>query len=278
MRAVIIGGVSWNRIIHLDRLPDPAPRTIHARRTYEALGGTGAGKSWNLAALGWEVDLVAALGDDHAGDLAREAVAGLGVRFHAIDDPAGTEQHTNLMAPDGRRISIYTTASSGDVPLDEGSIVDLAVGADLVCVNILGHCRRVLAPLREAGVRLWTDVHDYDGIDPYHRAFVEAASAVQVSSDRLPDWRQWADARLAAGADVVVVTHGRAGADANDGSGWRHAPADRVDAVDTNGAGDAFFAGFVTARTGGADLDRAVAAGAEAAARSVQSEGLGPSF
>lgn len=278
MRALVVGGVAWNRILHLDRLPDPVPQTVHADRAYESLGGTGAGKAWNLAALGWDVDLVAALGDDHAGDLALDAMAGLGVRFHTIDDPAGTEQHTNLMAADGSRLSIYTNASSAELPLDASGILELAVTADLVCVNILDHCRALLDPLRRAGVACWTDLHDYDGRDPHHGDFVEAATFLQVSSDRLPAWRRWADDRLAAGAELVVVTHGREGADGNDGTGWRHVAADPVDAIDANGAGDAFFAGFVTARTGGAGLDAALTAGAEAAGRCVQTEGLGPTF
>lgn len=276
MRALVVGGVSWNRILHLDRLPDPTPRTVHARRAYEALGGTGAGKAWNLAALGWDVDLVAAVGDDHAGDLALDAVSGLGVRCHTIVDPGGTEEHTNLMAPDGSRISIYTNASSRELPLDPAVVVELATAADLVCVNILDHCRALLRPLADAGVRFWTDLHDYDGIEPYHGDFLEAASAVQVSSDRLAGWREWGEAQLARGAEVVVVTHGRGGADAGDGSGWRHVEADPVEAVDANGAGDAFFAGFVTARTGGADLGSSLSAGAEAAGRCVEAEGLGP--
>lgn len=276
MRALVIGGVSWNRILHLDRLPDAVPQTIHARRAYEALGGTGAGKAWNLAALGWDVDLVAAIGDDRPGGLVLDALGRLGVRVHSIDDPKGTEQHTNLMAPDGSRVSIYTSSSSSELSVDVDGVVRLASAADLVCVNILDHCRALLAPLQEAGVELWTDLHDYDGRDPYHRDFVDAAAVVQVSSDRLPEWRAWAASRLAAGTELVVVTHGGHGADAIDGSGWHHVPADPVTVVDTNGAGDAFFAGVATARLGGADLDTTLMAGAEAAGRCVAAFGLGP--
>ena len=47
MRALVVGGVSWNRIVHLDRLPEARPHTVRARRAYDALGGTGAGKAWN---------------------------------------------------------------------------------------------------------------------------------------------------------------------------------------------------------------------------------------
>jgi sugar/nucleoside kinase (ribokinase family) len=276
MRALLVGGVSWNRIIHVDHLPEPQPHTIRADRTYDTLGGTGAGKAWNLAALGWDVELVAAVGDDDAGDRVRAALSSLGIRFTAVADPAGTEQHTNLMAADGGRLSIYTNASSAVVPLDVDAVVASARRDDLVCVNILDHCRPVLGPLRAAGVEIWTDLHDFDGREAHHRPFVAAAQLVQVSSDRLPTWRSWGDERLGAGARTVVVTHGSAGADGNTGSGWVHTPARLVESVDTNGAGDAFFAGFATAHLAGADTALALERGAEAAARCVVFEGLGP--
>jgi sugar/nucleoside kinase (ribokinase family) len=278
MRALVVGGVSWNHIVHVDRFPEPFPHTIHARRSSEVLGGTGAGKAWNLAALGWQVDLVAAVGDDLPGRLVRDAIDGLGVRFVGVDDPDGTERHTNLMDAAGDRLSIYTLTGSPDAAIDPDLVVELAQDADLVCVNILGHCRSVLAPLRAAGVDIWTDLHDYDGRDPHHADFVAAASALQLSSDRLPGWRSFAEERVAAGVEVVVCTHGAAGADALDAGGWIHVDPVPAAVVDTNGAGDAFFAGFVTARQAGDGLAVALRSGAEAAAACVSSPGLGPAI
>jgi sugar/nucleoside kinase (ribokinase family) len=50
-----------------------------------------------------------------------------------------------------------------------------------------------------------------------------------------------------------------------------------ADVVDTNGAGDAFFAGFAVAWHQGSRLAPAMHAGAEAAAAAIQSEDLAPS-
>ncbi len=74
----------------------------------------------------------------------------------------------------------------------------------------------------------------------------------------------------------MVVTHGADGAEAWTAAGEHvHAPAERVDdVVDTNGAGDAFFAGFLVAHRGGADLAAALAAGAHQAARCLRSPDL----
>lgn len=275
-RALVVGGVSWNRIVHLDRLPDPTPHTVFARRSFDTLGGTGAGKAWNLASLGWDVELVAAIGDDDAGARALAALDRVGVRVDELYDPGGTEQHTNLMDAQGGRVSIYTNPSSPSVRVDVDALVEKAASADLVCVNILEYCRPLLAPLRAADVAFWVDLHDDDGRNPYHRDFAAAASSIQVASDRLPDWRAFAERRVADGAGVVVVTHGAAGADAFDGAAWVHIDAVPVSVIDTNGAGDAFFAGFVDTRHRGADLEAALAAGAARAALVVTCDGLGP--
>lgn len=38
MRVLVVGGVSLNTIIHLDRLPDPTPQTVYARDAYTMVG------------------------------------------------------------------------------------------------------------------------------------------------------------------------------------------------------------------------------------------------
>ena len=64
-----------------------------------------------------------------------------------------------------------------------------------------------------------------------------------------------------------MVTHGADGSSAVDSGGrWTDLPGGVVDVVDTNGAGDAFFAGFLVARWSGTDLGGSLLAGAERAA------------
>ena len=48
----IAGPTSWNRIVLLDRLPEPAPHMQIALDDYETLGATSAGKGLGLTALG----------------------------------------------------------------------------------------------------------------------------------------------------------------------------------------------------------------------------------
>ena len=78
---------------------------------------------------------------------------------------------------------------------------------------------------------------------------------------------------LAAHADEVVVTLGAEGALWSDGRTVEHVAAAPADAVDTTGAGDAFAAGLLAARTAGSRAGEALAAGAALAAQAVRRPG-----
>ena len=90
------------------------------------------------------------------------------------------------------------------------------------------------------------------------------------------DAQGWARSALAAGARTAVVTRGAAGATASDGTHWFEQPAIPADVVDTTGAGDAFIAGFVSARVEGAEVPAALERGAHWAAATCAHRGGWP--
>ena len=77
---------------------------------------------------------------------------------------------------------------------------------------------------------------------------------------------------------MVVCTHGSKGASGlTADEGWVETAAVPVaSAVDTNGAGDAFYAGFMTSWLAAGGLQAAMLSGAAAAAAAVQSPDLAP--
>lgn len=276
-RATVIGGVSWNQVVDVPRLPQGRTETLFATASREGIGATGSGKALNLARLGFATRLHALVGDDAEGDRAAAELAAAGVELTRVPDPAGTERHLNLMDPQGRRASIYVNGGTHDpderlVPTAE--LVRLAAGADHVWVNLANYARRVLPELAARGTPVWADVHDWDGVDDFHRDFVEAARFLFLSDEALEDAVGFA-AHLARTRELVVVTHGSRGATAVlPGHDPLFVPPVEVDAVDPNGAGDAFCAGVAWGRSRGWDWPRSLAAGATVAAGCVASPHL----
>lgn len=266
-RVVVVGPASANEIIHLAALPAPEPGTHFAERAWSTLGGTSAGKALNLAALGADVTLLTVLGDDEVGSLVRASLSAAGVRVVARASRSGAcERHVNLMTEAGERVSIYTHLPEPAEPWTPADAHEHFAAADVVVADLADHARPWIGWARAAGVPVWADLHDYDGASAFHADFTRA-DHLQLSSVRLPGWREWAARAATERGSDVVVTHGADGSSALDADGrWVEVPGEVVEVVDTNGAGDAFFAGFLVARWSGADLAASLEAGAAQAA------------
>ena len=264
-------------MIHFDRFPDPVPATIFPDRTIDAVGSSGAGKAMNFASLGWDVVFWTPVGDDEAGDRAVAEVEAMGVEVVRFPDPAGTAEHVNLMDRSGERISIFARTGSPSIEIPVDDVTPLFEGADVLAITQYDYCRPLLEPAGRTDIPVLIDIHDYDGMNPYHRQFYEAADWLFLSSLSLPDWEGFGRARLERGAEFVVATHGEAGASALVDEERFFQPAPTVaEVVDTNGAGDAFSCGFVDGWLESHDPVRALERGAEQAGRALQLPGLAP--
>jgi sugar/nucleoside kinase (ribokinase family) len=244
-KALVLGSVSFNTLIYLDELPQPQSQTVFSKGFHETLGGSGAGKALNLGKLGLEVTFHTLVGDDEYGDKIRRYVAQENMNFIYDVDPRGTRRHVNLMDKEGRRISIFIAYGTPDlqVSLDERLIAQ----GDYVVLG-LPNCYRRFIPLAQGyGKEIWLDIHDYDGVNPYHQDFIEAADYVFMSSDVMPDYKAFMEKLVDQGKKLVVCTHGRDGSTALTFDGqWLHTPIiPAYERKDINGAGDSFFAGFL---------------------------------
>lgn len=271
---VVVGPASWNTLVRVDALPEARSQTLFASGHHDGLGGTSAGKAVTLAALGVDVRLRTVLGADALGDLVRGALAHPRIALDAVPARDGrTERHVNLMAADGGRVSVYLTLPAPGGPVD--ATAGLA-GARAAVVDLAELSVPVLATAREAGVPVWCDVHDDDGVAAFQRPFADGADVLLVSEARLADPVAYLRARVAGGARLAVCTRGARGALALDAGGfWEVGAAPAGEVVDTNGAGDAFLAGLLAATLEGLPTPDALAWASAAGALAVGTESLG---
>lgn len=269
-RVLVNGPASWNTLVRLPALPEPRSQTLFASGHHDGLGGTSAGKALTLAALGVDVTLRTVLGDDREGGLVRAALAH--PRIAVVAQPVETtERHVNLMAEDGSRVSIYL-----ELPAPAPGPVPSFDGIDVAVLDLADHSRPLLPAARAAGVPVWCDVHDDDGIADYPRDFVAAADVLLVSAARLTDPRAYVRDAVARGCRLAVCTDGGAGALALDADGWIEVPAAPVDeVVDTNGAGDAFLAGLLSGVLDGLPVEACLARASATGALAVTTRDLG---
>jgi sugar/nucleoside kinase (ribokinase family) len=244
---LVVGGISYDTIIDLEALPPPVPATVFSKKMRQTVGSTGAGKALNLCRLGFATTLHTMIGADEAGTAVRNYFAEQPLTFIGEHDPRGTEQHTNLMDRQGGRISIYTAYSTFEPLVDHGALGALIQQSDFIVLNIINYCRYLIPILRHHNKPIWCDLHDYDPGNSYYEGFATAADYVFLSSEKLPDYKATMQQLMARGKQLVVCTHGSAGSTAltNEGE-WIETPIIQREAfVDSNGAGDSFFAGFL---------------------------------
>lgn len=268
---LVLGGAGVDTIVYVPELPLPYADSYMIDGGIRARAGqTGDFVALGLVALGLRVHHLDFLGDDPEGDLVRALHREKGIALTAIPQPAGTKRAVNLVGPDGRRLSLYDNSRGrpGD-RFPQDTLRTLAAASRHAHVSITHPCAEALPVLREAGVGISTDLHNWDGENPYHEAFAHEADVVFVSVTALTDPE--ATMRRIAGrgrAEVVVATAGAKGAYLLADGELTHVPAAAPPGpvVDSNGAGDAFASAFLFGRLNGEPPHRCAEFGALAGA------------
>jgi sugar/nucleoside kinase (ribokinase family) len=279
-RILVIGDVMTDVIVRPEG-PLALGSDRRASITFQP-GGSAANQAAWLAAFGVKVDFVACVGlADVQGETAR--LEAIGVAPHLVGDPRHeTGRLVSLIGADGER-SFFTDRGANEA-LEADDIPDALIeGAALI--HLSGYS--FFAPSPRAAV---LDAMGRAKDKPISADPASAEFLREVGADAFLAWTQGASilfpnaeeaailagsddpetqcARLAARYPLVVVKRGAAGAEAAQGAQRWRAPAPKIEAIDTTGAGDAFVAAFLAARLSGADiepaLERAAAAGAAA--------------
>ncbi|MFD5268466.1 PfkB family carbohydrate kinase [Streptomyces sp. NPDC058335] len=268
---LVLGGAGVDTIVYVPELPLPyADSYMIDSGVRTRAGQTGDFVALGLTALGLRTHHLDLLGDDPEGDLVRALHEDRGIALTAVPQPAGTKRAVNLVGPDGRRLSLYDTSRAHpDDRFPDDTLRTLAAASRHAHVSVTHPCAHALPVLREAGVTLSTDLHNWDGENPYHEPFAHTADIVLLSTAALADPERTMRRIVERGrAEVVVATAGAEGAYLLADGELTHVPPAPPPApvVDSNGAGDAFAAAFLYGRLTGEPPHRCAEYGAIAGA------------
>jgi sugar/nucleoside kinase (ribokinase family) len=222
-------------------------------------GGSAANTAAWAASLGTPTSLVCRVGDDDRGRAALSELQTLDVHV-AVDEERPTGTCVVLVEPGGERTMLPDPGANDGplppIPLGEHlHVVGYALLRDGPRASALAAIERA----RAAGMTV--------SVDPSSWALLRPG-AIPAVDLLLPNERE---AELLDGGDMVVKL-GPGGARWGD----LHVAAEPVDVVDTTGAGDAFAAGFLSARLNGAGPREALQAACRLAACAVAQVGGRP--
>ncbi len=254
-----------------------------------SFAGAESNMAVGLARLGHSVTWIGRVGDDEVGRLIATQLRAEQVEARVVVDASAT---TALMTrhrrtADRTAVKYWRAGSAGsrlswsDVP------ADAFAGADLL--HITGITPALSTSAADAVVRAVARAREVDvtvSMDVNYRSALwstaDAAAALRPLAEQAqlvfggPAELELVGGEaslLAAGVSEVVVKDGAAGASVRTAAGFWAAPAVAVTVVEPVGAGDAFVAGYLSARLDGLDVDVRLARGATAGAFCVSTAG-----
>jgi fructokinase len=236
---------------------------------HRQLGGAPANVAVGLARLGARVGLMTLVGPDAFGTFVRDRLVaeGIDVGGVGVHRTAKTGVTFVSVGAHGERSFLFFRHPSADQMIAEHDVDEAIIGrARVVHVGSSTMARepsraatlRALAAAKRAGCLVSTDpnwrAHLWESpaeAGPMLQSLVAQCDIVKISDDELApltgvtDPEAGAKKLRALGPPLVVVTLGARGCYVEHAAGHAWLPGERVEVVDTTGAGDGFVAGLL---------------------------------
>lgn len=261
-----VGGSPFTKLV----MRDSNPGLIAARP-----GGVGRNIAHDLCLLGLEVSFVTALGEDAYGESLLKSCRELGMDMSLARVMPDKSTSTYLYITDEKgdmtvavadmEITKCITADFLRTYMDELSSFDAVVlDANLEAETIEFAARNITAPLYADPVSTAKSVRFLPVLDCLAAFKPNIYEAERLTGEQEPE--RAARALIKAGVKRVFISLGSDGILAAEGDSLIRQPCERVDVVNTTGAGDAVTAAVVWAGLNGLVLERAAKAAVRAGA------------
>lgn len=267
-RVLVAGGVGIDTIVQVPALPLAMADSIHVPPVRDYVAHTGNGVALGLLALGHLPVLIDFIGQDPQAELIHARYRERGLAFDYLVHESGTRRSVNLVAPDGRRLSLYDGRHPDTLRMPRSFYLPRMQESEHVHLSIMPWAASMFDDAAALGLPVSTDLHDWDGSNPYYHPFAWRADLVFLSAAVLGEGVFEAMRAICRNgrARVVVATDGARGSYslARGDNTIQHTACAALEGpvVDSNGAGDAFSSAFLHAWFEGAPLDACMRTGA----------------
>jgi len=234
-------------------------------------GGAPANMLAALAKLGYKTAFIGKVGMDGPGDFLRETLEGNGINVDGLvsDPDAFTTLAFVALSPGGERQFSFARKPGADTMLTKSELrQDIAAAGRILHFGSLSLTNEPMRSTTFAAIAAARAAGRIISYDPNYRpllwpspeaaaeqmiAGARAADLIKVSDEEIKlltgtdDLSEAAKRLLALGPTVAVITLGKAGATVVTRDGSVTVPVFPGDVVDTTGAGDSFWGGFLSA-------------------------------
>ena len=289
---LVVGSLNRDYVVSVDRLPAPGETRLGGDLA-QWCGGKGGNQAVAAARIGaghdLRVALVGAVGADDDGAALRQGLEDAGVDVDDLLVRADVRSGAALITLDdtGENTIVVSPGANATVTTDEVTaalrrrsprvaVLQGELPPPVVAAALAEAARAGVRPVLNLAPVIPLDAPALDVCDPL---VVNESEAAELLGRAVPESdRETAALELSARARSLVLTAGTAGAYVVASGACTHVAAERVDAVDTTGAGDAFTGALAVALALGNDLVTAARWGSRVAAYAVARPGAQASF
>ena len=287
----VVGSSNIDLIAKIPRLPKMG-ETLEGRYFHMSCGGKGANQAVMAGRLGARVSIVTKVGQDHLGEIIKKNYAEMGVDSRYIFTTAETSSGVAPIFVDdeGRNLLVYIPGANMLLsPQDVDRAAERIAAADVLICQLeipLETSQRALQIGRENNVRTILNPAPGRSLGRELLELCDVVAPNETETEIITGLTVDTEEQIAAagrrlrgmGCDVVIITLGQRGAMLVSGERTVHVPAEKTEAVDTTGAGDAFIGSFAFFLAQGRPLEESVRRANAIAARSVAKVGTQVSF
>ena len=275
---LVVGSLHYDIMVEADHLPR-RDETAVGSRWYPKFGGKGGNQAVAVARAGVASRMFGAIGADDFGSYLRSALLAGGVedRFVATLPDVGSGMSVAILDAEGDYAA--TIVSGANLHLDPRGLADDGLWQDvglLILQNEVPEALNIAAAqqARRRGIRTLLNAAPARALSPELVPLVDilvvnAVEAEMMGADPVCCLHSAADAakRLSDRFEAVIVTAGSKGLAAITAEDEAFAlPAEKVEAVSSHGAGDAFIGALCAALVQGQTLRDAAQSASHAAA------------